>query len=1547
MKRSSSNVIVLITLSFLTLSSAVAGEIRWKTGHAQLPKLAPDQIAGKISELAARSPARHLVVQFDQPLTPARRQALEASGLRLLSHLGDNAFFASVSVDKLNPLAISDVRSISSMAAIQQSWKLHPFLSDGNLPTWAVVAPPDKIRGETPGLMVATYVLFHGDVPLATDAVRACEQQGAKVCGMLRSVNALVVEVPFSNIRALAAEDDVQWIEPALPKMEGNNDDNRLRTGANIVQAAPYSLDGSGIKVLVYDAGTAYATHPDFGWRVHVRDSSGEHYHSTHVAGTIGGSGAASSGLYRGMAPGVGIESYGLEQAGGLHEGFLYTDPCDIEADYSQAITTYGADIANNSIGTNTAANGYPCDWEGNYGVTDVLIDTIVRGDGGNPLFTSPFRVVWANGNERNSGRCGTTYHTTAPPACAKNHITVGALNSNDDSVTGFTSWGPADDGRMKPDISAPGCQSNGDSGVTSCTTGGGYQVLCGTSMASPTVCGLGALMLQDYRAHYPSKPDFRNSTLKILLAQTAVDLFNPGPDYQTGYGSVRIQPAIDLMRTSNWLEGEVSQAGTVMLLAIVNPGDSQLKVTLAWDDVPGTPNVSPALVNDLDLRVYSPTNVRAYPWTLGGVANPSAAAVRTQENRLDNIEQVFVESPQAGAWRIEVYGFNVPQGPQPFSLVATPQLIACSHTGVITLDRDKYACQTTATIQVVDCDLNMDDGLVETVTINVASTSEPAGEPVVLTETGPQTAAFRGTVPLSTTNGPGILFVAPGDTVTATYVDANNAEGGTGVVVTDTAVVDCTPPVVSGVQVTDIEARAATVIFTTNEPASCLLRYGLTCFSLTDQMAGGGYTTSHTFNLAGLQDNTSYFFVIDATDEAGNSATDNNGGVCYTFTTPEIPDYFTQLFTSDNDLDNLSLKFTPNSSNDFYAGCAEAVTSLPTDPAGGTTISGWTGSSDDGYAQLTVSGGQTVKLYGQSYGTIWVGTNGYVTFGSGDTAYNESYSAHFNKPRIAVLYNDLDPGQGGSVSWKQLTDRVAVTWLNVPHHSVSNQNTFQIEMFFDGTITMSCLAIADTDGLSGLSAGNGQPADFTASDLSTMGACGPQPPTATNVNAATPLSTAVTVTLAATDDGLPEPPAALSYIIATLPAHGSLSEAGVGPIASVPHTLAGRQVIYTPLVDYRPSDTFKFKANDGGTPPGGGDSNEATATISIGGSAFDPVANNVSASIPASAPSNITLNATDPNGDPLTYSIESLPAAGRGLLFDPNGGQITTVPYALLNRGRIVRYIPPFGQTLSASFTYSAKDATAASNIAAVSLTVGVGIPQVVYDFPMNTNPGWNTTGMWAFGHPTGGGTHSRDPNNGYTGTNVCGYDLTGDYIREMPAYYLTTTALNCSTVTGAQLKFWRWLAVDAAVWAHATIEVSNNGTTWTTIWQNNLAVSESAWSQQSYNIASVADNQPTVYLRWGMGPTADDCTPYPGWNIDDVQIWGIVHNSCSGVVEGDLHVDGLVNGLDMQRFVEVLLDPYATGVAFNEFCAADMNADGFVSLDDVGLFVERLLNP
>jgi len=165
---------------------------------------------------------------------------------------------------------------------------------------------------------------------------------------------------------------------------------------------------------------------------------------------------------------------------------------------------------------------------------------------------------------------------------------------------------------------------------------------------------------------------------------------------------------------------------------------------------------------------------------------------------------------------------------------------------------------------------------------------------------------------------------------------------------------------------------------------------------------------------------------------------------------------------------------------------------------------------------------------------------------------------------------------------------------------------------------------------------------------------------------------------------------------------------------------------------------------------------------------------------------------------------------------------------------------------------------------------------------FPLDTDPAWTTTGLWAFGHPTGQGSHAKDPSNGHTGPNVYGYSLSGDYTNNMPARYLTTTPINCVDVTNAELHFWRWLGVESS--DHASVEVSNDGTTWVPVWVNAGTISESSWSHQVYDISAVADQQASAYVRWVMGPT-DAAVTYPGWNIDDVEMHGVVYaNDCNG---------------------------------------------------------------
>jgi len=167
-----------------------------------------------------------------------------------------------------------------------------------------------------------------------------------------------------------------------------------------------------------------------------------------------------------------------------------------------------------------------------------------------------------------------------------------------------------------------------------------------------------------------------------------------------------------------------------------------------------------------------------------------------------------------------------------------------------------------------------------------------------------------------------------------------------------------------------------------------------------------------------------------------------------------------------------------------------------------------------------------------------------------------------------------------------------------------------------------------------------------------------------------------------------------------------------------------------------------------------------------------------------------------------------------------------------------------------------------------------------IVMSANMNTNPGWTISGgSWAWGDPTGA---DGDPQVGYTGANVYGYNLSGQYANNMPEYTLTTPSFSCSGSGSVTLEYYRWLGVESNSWDHARIYVSNNGgSSWTTVWENPASnMTDTAWTLHSIDITAQAAGSSNVRLRWGMG-TTDSSVVYCGWNIDDVTVLGT--SSCT----------------------------------------------------------------
>lgn len=322
------------------------------------------------------------------------------------------------------------------------------------------------------------------------------------------------------------------------------------------------------------------------------------------------------------------------------------------------------------------------------------------------------------------------------------------------------------------------------------------------------------------------------------------------------------------------------------------------------------------------------------------------------------------------------------------------------------------------------------------------------------------------------------------------------------------------------------------------------------------------------------------------------------------------------------------------------------------------------------------------------------------------------------------------------------------------------------------------------------------------------------------------------------------------------------------------------------------------------------------------------PAANNQSLTLQPTISQPVTMTGASFGGGALTYVVTTLPANGR--LFDPNIGEITSVPTTVTAApGDTCWYRPNLGFVGSDSFQFRVENGNGASPNATVSLTIGERT--VAADFPLSSNPGWATMGQWAYGQPTGGGSNNLDPTSGFTGPNVYGYNLAGDYPNNLtPTQYLTTTAIDLTGYSNLVLEFRRWLGVESSTFDKATVDASANGSTWSNVWSHTAttAIRDTSWQALSYPLPAALNGSANARIRWGMGVT-DGSVTYPGWNIDDVRITGVQApaNPCTA----DLNGDGSYDLVDFFEFF---------GAYDVQAPAADINGDGVVDLVDFFAF-------
>ncbi|HEY6177695.1 MAG TPA: S8 family serine peptidase, partial [Kofleriaceae bacterium] len=394
--------------------------------------------------------------------------------------------------------------------------------------------------------------------------------------------------------------------------------------------------------------------------------------HGSHVAGTIAGDNLASPILHDpgdGMAPGAKLV---VQDAGFLTDdcGDLPGIGCpvvDLKPFFQQAYTQ-GARIHTNSWGDNE--NAFV---QNNYSAACQDVDEF--------MFSHPdFLILFAAGNS------GPRAASVGSPSVAKNGISVGATRrgTQANTMAGFSSCGPAADGRFKPDLTMPGqgiisARNDRNVGTNNCAT----ITMSGTSMASPAAAGMAALVRQYYTDGFyptgaavaghgfvPSAALVKGTLLNSTQQMTGTGA-GPVPDACQGWGRVLLDNAL-------FFDGQTRQlvaiddrgfpqgsAGQERRFAVQVDAGQPLRATLAWTDFPSTPAASVNLENDLDLEVTGPSGI-----FLGNVFAAGQSISGGSPDRLNNVEQVLLADPAPGLYRITVRAFNVPSSAQPFALV-------------------------------------------------------------------------------------------------------------------------------------------------------------------------------------------------------------------------------------------------------------------------------------------------------------------------------------------------------------------------------------------------------------------------------------------------------------------------------------------------------------------------------------------------------------------------------------------------------------------------------------------------------------------------------------------------------------------------------------------------------------------------------------------------------------------------------------------------------------------------------------------------------------
>ncbi len=443
------------------------------------------------------------------------------------------------------------------------------------------------------------------------------------------------VHVDHNALILLSEEQSVEYISFAPETFIPINDKKRSFEGIQGVNASAgaggLGLNGAGVTIGHGDNGSF--NHIDLNDRVINFSIYTGGNHSAHTAGTEAGAGLLDP-RRRGLASDATV----------LNDDFF-----DIITEASSYYLGNNMHVTNNSYATLDAVPN--CTQVGDYNIYSQESD--------NSTITYPDLLhVFAAGNYGTTSCPPNGDYNNLPdgPQCAKNTIAIGALISGEGNApANYTSKGPTDDNRLKPEISTIGT-------ATSCINGNAYSGSSGTSMAAPSVTAAVALMQEAYTGiHGGTFPPA--ALIKAILCNTSDELGAEGPDFTTGYGKLNINNAVRHTLNGNHVLDAISQGSTQDVAITIPSGTAKLAVTLAWTDPAGNPLILSQLVNDLDLEVIGPSGT-TLPWFIAGIGQPVQRAV----DNLNNLEQVTILNPVSGNYTLRVKGTSV-VGSQQYAL--------------------------------------------------------------------------------------------------------------------------------------------------------------------------------------------------------------------------------------------------------------------------------------------------------------------------------------------------------------------------------------------------------------------------------------------------------------------------------------------------------------------------------------------------------------------------------------------------------------------------------------------------------------------------------------------------------------------------------------------------------------------------------------------------------------------------------------------------------------------------------------------------------------